>query len=155
MVAAELAAIARERVADLVLLAPLGLWDDARPVPDLYAAPPEVLADRLFGDSAAGAAWAARLTDKERWVERMRSMRTALHFVFPIPEIGLSRRMHRITAPTTLVWGAADGVVAPSYATDFAEGIAGAQVELIDGAGHLLSSDAPDAVARAITSALT
>lgn len=154
MVAAELAAIARERVDSLVLLAPLGLWDDARPVPDLYAAPADVLADRHFGDAAAGAAWADRLADKDRWVERMRSMRTALHFVFPIPEIGLSRRLHRIVAPTTIVWGDGDGVVDPSYANDFARAIADARIEAIAGAGHLLSSDATDEVARVITNAL-
>jgi pimeloyl-ACP methyl ester carboxylesterase len=157
MVAAELAAIARERVSALVLLAPIGLWDDDRPVPDLYAAPPEVLTSRMFGDpdSAVAQAWAAGLTDKERWVQRMRSMRTALHFVFPIPEIGLDRRLHRVAAPTLLVWGTGDGVVAPSYAEDFAAAIDGARVELIAGAGHLLSSDAPEAVGSAITAFLT
>ena len=152
MVAAELAAIARERVSALVLLAPLGLWDDSRPVPDLYAAAPDVMAARLFGDpdSDVAKAWVDQLTDKERWVERMRAMRTALHFVFPIPEIGLSRRLHGVKAPTLVVWGTADGVVAPSYADDFTAAIAGATAELVDGAGHLLSSDAPEAAGRAI-----
>jgi pimeloyl-ACP methyl ester carboxylesterase len=157
MVAAELAAIARERVSALVLLAPIGLWDDARPVPDLYAAAPEVLASRLFGnpESVPAQEWTASLQDKAKWVERMRSMRTALHFVFPIPEVGLSRRLHRVVAPTLVIWGTADGVVAPSYADDFAAAIDGARVELVAGAGHLLSSDAPQPAAAAIGTFLT
>jgi pimeloyl-ACP methyl ester carboxylesterase len=157
MVAAELAAIARERVNALVLLAPIGLWDDARPVPDLYAAAPKVLTARLFGDpeSAPAQAWASGLQDKAQWVERMRSMRAALHFVFPIPDVGLSRRLHRVATPTLLLWGTADGVVAPSYADDFAAAIDGARVELLHGAGHLLSSDAPAPAAQAITAFLT
>jgi pimeloyl-ACP methyl ester carboxylesterase len=153
MVAAELAAISSERVSKLVLMAPLGLWDDDVPVPDLYAAPPATLAARLFGDPSGRPAqlWLDGLTDKERSVVRMRAMRTALHFVFPIPEIGLHGRLHRVVAPTLLVWGTHDGVVAPSYAREFADRINGAEVVTIDGGGHLLSSDQTAKVAGVIT----
>ena len=82
----------------------------------------------------------------------MRSMRAALHFVFPLPDLGLARRLHRIAAPTLLVWGGADGVVDPAYAKSFADAIASATVELIDGGGHLLSLDRPGEVAAAIRS---
>ena len=152
MLAAEVAAIAAPRVSKLVLLAPLGLWDDGVPVPDLYAAPPDVLAARLFGDATSEAAtsWIASLGDKQAWVDRMRSMRTAMHFVFPIAEIGLSRRIHRVTAPTLLVWGTADGVVAPSYAAEFCSLIPGSTVTTIDGAGHYLSAGHPSETATAI-----
>jgi pimeloyl-ACP methyl ester carboxylesterase len=147
MVAAELAAVATDRVSKLALLAPIGLWRDDVPVPDLYAVPPETQATRLFGDPSSDAAqrWIASLTDKAAFVDRMRAMRTALHFVFPIADIGLTRRLHRVVAPTLLVWGDRDGVVPPVYADEFASRLASSTTHLIAGAGHCLSADAATA----------
>lgn len=46
-------------------------------------------------------------------------------------------RLARITAPTLVVAGTADAVVDPRNATLLAEAIPNAQLELVDGAGHL------------------
>ena len=53
-------------------------------------------------------------------------------FVWPLPDRGLKNRMHRIVAPTLIVWGNADRIIAPAYAQEFATRIAGAKIELID-----------------------
>ena len=58
-------------------------------------------------------------------------------FVWPIPDRGLRKHIHRVGAPTLVVWGRQDGVIAPAYADEFGRRIAGARVELVDGAGHL------------------
>jgi pimeloyl-ACP methyl ester carboxylesterase len=75
--------------------------------------------------------------------------------LWPLSDTRLVRRLHRIRAETTLIWGDKDKVLAPSYAKRFAEGIAGkTQVKLIPGAGHLADLDAPGPVAEAVLTAL-
>ena len=48
-------------------------------------------------------------------------------FVWPIADRGLGNRIHRIAAPTLVIWGDKDGVIAPVYADEFAKRIAGAR----------------------------
>jgi len=58
--------------------------------------------------------------------------------------------MHRIAAPSLIVWGDADAVIAPDYAQDFAERIADARVALIARAGHLPHLEQPEEAARLV-----
>jgi pimeloyl-ACP methyl ester carboxylesterase len=72
-------------------------------------------------------------------------------FVWPLPDRGLKNRMHRIAAPTMIVWGKDDRIIDAEYAQEFAKGIAGAQVASIDRAGHLPHLEQPEAVAEAVS----
>src|SRR5439155_21151196 len=71
-------------------------------------------------------------------------------FVWPIPDKGLKKRIHRISAPTLIVWGKQDGIVPPVYAQEFAERIAGARVEMIDGAAHLPQIEQTEKVSKRV-----
>jgi pimeloyl-ACP methyl ester carboxylesterase len=156
LVAAECAAAMPGSVGRLVLIAPVGLWRDDLPVrnwmllsdqerrPSLFADPDGQAAQRFFGlpsdptervDVLAQFIGAQACTGK---------------FVWPIPDRGFKHRAHRINAPTMIVWGKADRIIAPAYAQEFAKRIAGARVELIDKAGHLPQLDRPDAVVEAV-----
>jgi pimeloyl-ACP methyl ester carboxylesterase len=156
LVAAELAAAAPKSVGRLVLIDPVGLWRDDLPVknwmvlsdgeraPSLFADPEGEAAKRFFGtpddpaeriDVLAQSIWSQACTGK---------------FVWPVPDRGFKGRAHRIAAPTLIVWGKADRVIAPAYAQEFAARIAGARVALIDRAGHLPQLEQPDAVAKAV-----
>jgi pimeloyl-ACP methyl ester carboxylesterase len=73
-------------------------------------------------------------------------------FVWPVPDRGLKRRIHRIAAPTLIVWGDSDRIIAPDYAEEFAKRIAGARVQMIAKAGHLPQLEQPEAVAKALLS---
>ena len=42
-------------------------------------------------------------------------------FVWPIPDKGLKKRLHRITAPTLIVWGREDRLISAVYAQEFAD----------------------------------
>ena len=53
-------------------------------------------------------------------------------------------------APTLLVWGAQDRLVHPAYGDEFAAAIAGARLEVVDGAGHLPQLEQPEPVAAAV-----
>ena len=42
-------------------------------------------------------------------------------FVWPIPDKGLKKRLHRVKAPTLIVWGEDDALVSSAYAKEFAQ----------------------------------
>ncbi len=62
----------------------------------------------------------------------------------------LRHRLHRITVPTQLLWGAEDRVVTPDYGRRFAAAIPGAKFSLIDRAGHYPHIEQPQAFGAAI-----
>lgn len=162
MIAAEMACLAPREVGKLVLAAPAGLWLDAHPIPDIFALLPYQLAEILFHDPAQGQALltgGADLADmealREFYIASQRRLAVAGKILFPIPNRRLSKRLYRLTADTLLVWGAADRLIVPAYAAHWQALIPGARVAMIDGAGHMLPYEQPDAFARAVDTFLS
>jgi len=143
MVACEIAAAMPERVSKLVLIDPVGLWRDDLPVRNwmllspaelraaLFADPKGEHAEKFFNmpgeaadriDAQVGFVWSQACTGK---------------FVWPIPDKGLKKHIHRIAMPTLIVWGQADGVIVAAYADEFSRRIANSRVAMIEAAGHL------------------
>jgi len=149
MVAAEIAAQLRRRVTDLVLLAPLGLWDDRYPVAEIDAV---ARADRpaaLLADPSRPlpGLLAPDPTDHEALFHADLNSASINQFSWPIAEKGLRRRLYRITAPTLLLWGAEDRIVDPVYAELFRERLtAPTTVSVVSGIGHLLHLEDPATV---------
>lgn len=155
MVAAELAAVFPGRARRLVLVSPLGLWRDDAPSADLLILPAEDLPAVLWQDPASPVA--------RRWAEPPASPEAAAaaqiasitrraaiaRFVWPIPDKGLRKRLHRVTAPTLLLWGDADRANPVLYAEEWQRQIKGAAVKLLPG-GHMLLHESPDAAATAV-----
>ena len=156
MVAAELAAVQPKRFSALVLVAPLGRWNPAHPVADFFSMSPADLAAATYHDPASAVAQAAGKApeDHEAYIafmlDRAKSLATAAKYLWPIPNRGLGKRLHRIAAPTLLIWGESDRIVPPGYAEDFQAGIRRTQVEIIRQAGHLPQVEQPDLLAEAI-----
>jgi pimeloyl-ACP methyl ester carboxylesterase len=154
MVAAELAAVQPDRFSALVLVSPMGLWLADDPVKDFFAMPPAELAASLYHDPSSPAALAAAEvpTDGdamiEYHVERAKSMATAAKYLWPIPNRGLAKRLHRVSAPTLIVWGASDQIASPRYAEAFRERIKAAWVEIVERAGHLPHVEQPARLAE-------
>jgi pimeloyl-ACP methyl ester carboxylesterase len=160
MIAAELAAVQPERITALVLVAPMGLWLADDPVEDFFAVPPAELAALLYHDLDSPPARAASEVPTEGdalieyHVERAKSMATAAKYLWPIPNRGLARRLHRVAAPTLIVWGASDRIASPRYAEAFRQRIRGARVEIVERAGHLPHEEQPARLAEMTTSFL-
>jgi pimeloyl-ACP methyl ester carboxylesterase len=167
MIAAELAATQPSRFSQLVLLAPMGLWDAERPVFDFFACTPKEMAAAFFVEpdgaaaQSAGEAGLTRLAQMEIGtnehnslveihLERAKTLATAAKYLWPIPNRRLDKRIHRIKAPTRLIWGSQDHVVPTSYADDFANAISGAEIRTIETAGHELMLEQPQSVTAAI-----
>jgi pimeloyl-ACP methyl ester carboxylesterase len=160
MVAAELAALFPERVARLVLVAPLGLWRDDAPSADVLILPHEELMQVLWHDPASETAqrWAAQPKDEAQKVaaqiESIAGRAAMARFVWPIPDKGLRKRLHRIEAPTLLLWGDADRVNPVIYVEEWQRRIKGAAMKLLPG-GHMLVHESPAAAAAAMKEFLT
>lgn len=162
-VAWHLAASEPRRVGALVLMAPVGYpFEGGRPP----------LVFRLLANPVAGPVL-IRLTPKREFAKRARGVygdpsrldqatinqqydlfrragnRDALLAMLragssggPIPDPRPA--MARIEAPTLLVWGTADTAVPPAQAERFKGDIRGAEVALVQGAGHAPMEELPD-----------
>lgn len=161
MVALELAAVRPEAFSQLILLAPLGLWDDADPVVDAYATTLSVqrrlltkdpTATAIFFDDPDGLAGHDLI---EYGVARYQTRTSAASLVWPIPDHGLSERIHRITTPVTLVWGADDQIAPISYLDRWASALPNVvATHTIADAGHLVDWDQPSEVAALVAADL-
>lgn len=151
MVAAEVAALRPDRVSRVALIAPWGLWRDDEPVADIWSQSPRQLAALLWHDPDGAAATAhAPVMEPEMLLKAYLAGAAAAHFTWPIPDRGLRRRLHRITAPAVLIWGRDDKVVPASYAPDFAERLPDSHTALIDQAGHNVHMEQTVAVADVV-----
>lgn len=143
MLACELAACYPGLASRLVLLDPIGLWRDDLPVANWVIATPEELASLLFLDPEGEAARAvlALPEDPNEAAAAIAGFTWTLgvtaKFVWPVPDKGLRKRLHRIEAPTLVVWGKQDRLVSSGYAEEFAALIRDCRVELIDECGHV------------------
>jgi pimeloyl-ACP methyl ester carboxylesterase len=152
MVAAEVAAYSPRRILRLGLIAPVGLWRDDAPVADIAGMTQETLLDLALAepDGPLGQIMRMPMTDPDALVEAAARMASILHFIWPIPDKGLSRRLYRIAAPTLVVWGNQDRLVPPVYADEFADRLPDASVRRLDGAGHFPQLEAPEMTTDAV-----
>ena len=143
MMAAELAATFPGIFERMVLLDPIGLWNDDYPVVTWTAASPADMPGLLFHDPQTPDALAllAIPDDQEEMIESLSradwSIGCTARFIWPIPDKGLARRLHRITTPTLVVWGENDRLCPVAYADDFVAGIPHSSKVIIPQCGHI------------------
>jgi pimeloyl-ACP methyl ester carboxylesterase len=143
MLAAELASCFPALFSKVVLLDPIGLWRPDLPIANWMTTPVPELPALLFKNPDCAAAKAAFTppADPAQLVSmisgRVWAMACTGKFVWPIPEKGLHKRLHRIEVPTLVVWGEADALVPVGYAQEFGAAIAGSRVEIVADAGHV------------------
>jgi pimeloyl-ACP methyl ester carboxylesterase len=153
MVACELAAAYPRRVRSLALIDPIGLWHDGAPIVNWMMLNPADLPAHIFvepGGEAARRLLGAADEDPAVRVRLLWAMGATGKFIWPLPDKGLKKRIHRIAAPTLLVWGGADRLVPPSYADEFTRRIPGARAHAIEGAGHAPHLERPEQVGRLV-----
>jgi pimeloyl-ACP methyl ester carboxylesterase len=145
MIAAEMACVAPHDLGKLVLVDAAGLWIPEQPIPDLFALLPFEFATLLFHDPTAGAAMLTGGLDfsnleaiRDFYIGNAKRMGVAGKILFPIPNRRLSKRLYRLTAETAIIWGASDKLIPPAYADKWKELIPGAQLVLIEAAGHMV-----------------
>jgi pimeloyl-ACP methyl ester carboxylesterase len=150
-IAAEMAVRSTDRLARLVLVAPLGIkvgGRETRDIPDIFALHPGEVGRLLYHDPARARVDYATLSDDQLTVIARNREATALYAWEPyFHNPKLLQRLHRITVPTLLLWGAEDRFVgAGYYGAAYRDAIPGARLQTIDGAGHFPHQEAPEAL---------
>ncbi|KAF0250759.1 alpha/beta fold hydrolase [Pseudomonas putida] len=143
MLAAELSSVFPDLPSRLVILDAIGLWRDDVPVVNWNELPATDMPALLFHDpQSAGAQAMLRLPEDDE--ERIKAMAAGVwtlgctgKFVWPIPDLGLSKRLHRVSVPALIIWGEHDRLVPVAYAGEFAKRIEGSRVCVIPHAGHI------------------
>jgi pimeloyl-ACP methyl ester carboxylesterase len=160
MMACEVAAMHPARVKRLVLIDPIGLWRDDAPVINWMLLSPQEMPGYVFQQpesDAANALFSIPADPEEGALARTRltwAMGATGKFIWPIPDKGLKKRIHRVGAPTLLVWGEADRLVPRAYAKEFASRLPDTRLEVVAGAGHAPQLEQPEATARVVAAFL-
>jgi len=152
--AAEVAALSHRSVGRLVLIAPFGLFDASEPPADPWATRRPELSALLSAYPETLETHLARPPEEDEMAWQIvltRASEAAARLLWPLGDTGLAKRLHRVHAPTLLLWGADDRVLPATYAKRLADGIAGfSRIRSIEGAGHTVELDQPDPTADAV-----
>lgn len=152
-IAAEVAVPGSHRLRKLVLVDAAGLRTDGKDLPELYVISDHERDGLLLADPRNVDLAFPPTSDPERIERRITQWANLARFTWQPywhnPK--LPGRLHHISVPTLIVWGAEDRFTPPSHAKAFAEGIPKATVSTIQGAGHLAHLEQPDRFYEAIT----
>jgi pimeloyl-ACP methyl ester carboxylesterase len=144
MLAAELAAQRPKAIEKLVLIAPVGLWRADAPytVADWCALSEAEIRDVLFYDKHHPNVVRRMTPPSGKDAEAMWTVNFVWTLgctgkvIWPIPDKGLRKRIHRINSPTVIVWGENDRLIPPVYAEEFHRSIPGSEVLRLPQCGH-------------------
>jgi pimeloyl-ACP methyl ester carboxylesterase len=129
----------------LVLLSAAGLRLPEHPVTDLFFLKPPELVATLFHDPARAAAFFPADPDLDAVLAGYRDMGALARFAW-VPFLNnpkLERRLHRVTAPTRVVWPADDKLIPIAHGHRYAELIPDAELRVVDDCGHAMYMERP------------
>src|SRR5579863_904344 len=149
--AAEIAVHSPERVGALVLLSPVGLRIPEHPITDVFFVPPPEIPAMIFHNPA-------KLPvpdgppDPDVLLAIYRDSTALARYTWSpfMANPKLERRLHRVKAPTLVVWAESDRVVPREHAERYAQLIPGARLQTIPECGHALHLELPDEVAAMV-----
>jgi len=167
-IAAELATHRPDRIRRLVLIGASGLYVPGELIGDVFMMAHPVrgtdyseLRAMLFKDAATPAGcemFPDGRGELEDELRRYKMLRFSNRFGFKPPYFyhwPLRNRLHRITAPTLVIWGEADHMVPLAHGRAYAEGIPGSNgVQTVKGTGHSPGAEKPEETAALVTSFL-
>lgn len=148
---AEMAVQQPGRTHGLLLAAPFGMFRADEPGLDLFGTMPADMMPSLYGDPAGEVAMRhfPKPVDAHARglaaIRRVETLGASSRFIFPIPDTGIAARLYRVAeVPTTLAFGAGDGLVPVSLAADWSSALPHARVIVVEGAGHMLPYETDD-----------
>ena len=153
-IAAEMATKSPERFRRLVLVGPVGIKvgpPDNLDIPDIFAMPESDVQKLLYHDPALMKSDPAKLSDEELTaIFRARETLALLTWEPWMHNPKLTRRLHRIAAPTLFIRGESDGLVSQNYLDAYARLLPDARTLTIKAAGHVPQLEQPAAFASAV-----
>ena len=150
-IGAELAAIMRRCVGKLVLVNPLGIWDESNPGEDFFAQSPAAPMGVQFSDpDLRKSLLVADRDGVEAMLQEALDLRAAAKFLWPIPDSGVEAHLARIGAPTLVVTSGGDRVLPAALGERWAAAIPNAHSTVLPAAGHAAQLEQPAAIAELI-----
>jgi pimeloyl-ACP methyl ester carboxylesterase len=151
-IAAEIAVKTTERISHLVLANAVGIKvgdRETRDIVDIWALTDERFAELAYFDAKLGLPdYKSMPEDKVLTAARNREAIARFGWSPYLHNPKLKGRLHRIHVPTLFLWGVADRILSESYGRAYCAGVAGAQFETIDRAGHFPHLEQPEEFAR-------
>jgi pimeloyl-ACP methyl ester carboxylesterase len=143
--AAELAVLAPREIGSLTLLSPVGLRLPDHPVLDLFMLRPQERVAALFRDPARARALLPADPDIDTVLADYRDMTALARFAWTpfMSNPKLERRLHRIAAPTRVIWPEEDRLVPIEHGRRYAELIPGAELAVVKECGHAMYFERP------------
>ncbi len=146
--AAQFASQQRDRVKTLTLVAPAGMRSAEHPTLDVLATPGDQLVGMLASNFEVLKPWLPTGPDPDFMAARYRETTTLARLLWEKPwDKKFLRYLHRITAPTLLVWGDEDRIVPHQQAELWKKAVPQAELRLFKGAGHIVLDEKLEAAA--------
>jgi pimeloyl-ACP methyl ester carboxylesterase len=153
-VALEMAVRSVARIDRLVLIDALGVkfgGREDRDIADVYALPQDELNRRTFYDPPRVLPDYTGLVEAELQAIAHDREATALYGWRPfMHDPGLRQWLHRVRAPSLVIWGDSDGIVTPVYGEKLCRALPDARFVRVARAGHYPQIEQPDEVAALI-----
>ena len=144
--AAQIASQHPERVKTLTLVAPAGMRSKEHPTLDVLATPGDQIVGMLASNFEVLKPWLPSGPDPEFMGARYREATTLARLLWEKPwDPKFKRYLHRIKAPTLIIWGDEDRIVPPQHSELWRRVLPNAKVQIFKGAGHLVLDEKPEA----------
>jgi pimeloyl-ACP methyl ester carboxylesterase len=150
-IAAELAAFFPDTVRSLTLIVPVGLRVPGKRVADTFAMDPEERFGALFNDPTNALPYLPDPEDVDAIVAMYEEGTTLARLMWSrFYDPKLERRLHRVSCPTLVIGVSGDRVVPDEMADLYAETLANARLERIQGPGHMVIVEQPEKTAQLV-----
>ena len=143
--AVEMAIQQPSAVSHLALATPFGLFDVDDTGVDLFALMPRDLQPHLYADPESELILRHFPPPADAYerglaaIARVEVLGSSSRYLFPIPDTNVAARAYRLAEiPTTIWFGASDGVVPPSLAAEWSAAVPHADIRLVDEVAHML-----------------
>jgi pimeloyl-ACP methyl ester carboxylesterase len=149
-IAAEMAIHASPRVSDVVLVDAGGLQVDGYPAADFFSLTPDQVTDLAYYQPEKFRVDVAALPEQAKAVIAGNRAALQAYTGQGMTDPALLGQLSSVRIPVLVVWGAADRIYPPQHGEAFAKAIPGAQLVVLEQAGHLPQLEAPSALLTAV-----
>jgi pimeloyl-ACP methyl ester carboxylesterase len=152
-IAAELAVHSPQRIERLALLGATGLRVPGNMATDIFLMTPDQVVTTLYKHPEPVLQAMPAEPDVDFILSVQRDMAAVARYGWApyLNDPKLERRLHRIAAPTLVLWADDDRVVPIEHGRRYAERIPDATLRVIEDCGHAMYFERPDAFADAVT----
>jgi pimeloyl-ACP methyl ester carboxylesterase len=149
-IAAEMAIHASPRISDVVLVDAGGLQVDGYPAADFFSLTPDQVTDLAYYQPEKFRVDVAALPEQAKAVIAGNRAALQAYTGQGMTDPALLGQLSSVRIPVLVVWGAADRIYPPEHGEAFAKAIPGAQLVVLEQAGHLPQLEAPSALLTAV-----